>query len=125
MKHTELNDMMEFGHVVRVLSDGTFRDTDAHGLFAPELRFPTYPDGSYKPNGDRVIMEQAKDQWWELLTWYTGQYGYNGPVMHASEYVGGDLARNILAQPGMYVACLVYPDTFAEADGWCVAYREA
>lgn len=44
---------------------------------------------------------------WEPMTGYTGQYGYNGPHMHPSEYVGGALARDILDTPGLYVCVVV------------------
>lgn len=33
---------------------------------------------------------------WEPLTGRTGQYGYNGAVMHASEFIGGGLAADLL-----------------------------
>jgi hypothetical protein len=44
---------------------------------------------------------------WEPLSGYTGQYGYNGAVMHASEYLGGRLAADILDDPGVYVVVTV------------------
>lgn len=44
---------------------------------------------------------------WEPMAGYTGQYGYNGPHMHPSEYVGGGMARDILDTPGLYVCVLV------------------
>jgi hypothetical protein len=45
---------------------------------------------------------------WELLDGYSGQYGYSGPVMHPSEFIGGGMARDILATPGTYVAVAAY-----------------
>jgi hypothetical protein len=44
---------------------------------------------------------------WTLLSGFTGQDGYNGPVMHASEYVGGGLERHIRETPGYYVVLIV------------------
>lgn len=44
---------------------------------------------------------------WELLTGYTGQHGYRGAVMHASEFIGGRMALDILNTPGIYVALAV------------------
>jgi hypothetical protein len=121
--HTEtLNDTMEFEHVIRVLSDGGI--TEPIEPHAPDL--DTYGD-------DADLIASAKRQGWELLAGWTGQYGYAGPVMHASEYIGGALARWILSNPGLYVALVVEsddtqyePDAGAETEpaGWCVAYRE-
>lgn len=48
-------------------------------------------------------MERAHADNWELLEGYTGQYGYNGPVMHDSETLSGGLARDVLNEPGVYV----------------------
>jgi len=59
------------------------------------------------------------------LTGYTGQYGYHGAVMHASEYIGGGLADDILSTPGTYVVVVVNveddeADEFAEPAGWAI-----
>lgn len=62
---------------------------------------------------------------WELMTGYTGQYGYTGPMMHASEFVGGRLARDILATPGLYAVVTVTDMTSGElADEWAVARKD-
>lgn len=45
--------------------------------------------------------------------------------MHTSEYIGGGLARDILAQPGYYVALVEYPSDGGEPDGWAVARMDA
>jgi hypothetical protein len=62
------------------------------------------------------------------MTGCTGQYGYNGPIMHESEYVGGGMERRILETPGYYVCCAVYDqddeDGDYEAFGWVCLYRE-
>ena len=34
---------------------------------------------------------------WQPVTGYSGQHGYSGPVMHASEYLGGGMARDLLS----------------------------
>lgn len=51
--------------------------------------------------------------------------------MHASEYIGGKLARDILATPGLYVAVVSYatledddPEPDDSIAGWAIAYRE-
>ena len=86
----ELSSLMDFDHVIEVHDDGTVTDA-APGIYAPELHgeeFTGFTD-------------------WRLLSGYTGQYGYNGPVMHPSEFVGGRLAQDILTTPGLYVALVV------------------
>lgn len=52
---------------------------------------------------------------WDALSGFTGQYGYNGPMMHPSEYVSGGLARWITETPGTYVYVEV-----GDGDGWAV-----
>jgi len=99
-----LNDMMEFDHVIRVHADGTV--TDEPGVYAPDLHDDDEPIG------------------WTLLDGYSGQYGYSGPIMHASEYIGGGLARDILATPGVYVALVNYLSDDEEPEGWAVARKD-
>jgi hypothetical protein len=105
-----LNGRMEFDHVVEVHADGSVTDTDLHapGLYDDEV--------------------QSDD--WELMNGYSGQYGYSGPMMHDSEYIGGGLERDILAQPGYYVALVNYvttedPEDDDNMSGWAVAFRES
>ena len=86
----DLNAVMEFDHVIYSHGDGTV--SDVSGVYAPEVHGgDTFTHGT-----------------WELLRGRTGQYGYDGPCMHPSEYVGGGLARDILNTPGLYVACADY-----------------
>src|SRR5690242_8017377 len=104
-----LNDRMEFDHVIRVHEDGTVSDA---GIPAPDL------DGE----SDTVSAP------WQLMTGYTGQHGYRGPIMHQSEFIGGRMARDILATPGLYVALVAEtypddPDAERELIGWAVAYQ--
>ena len=64
------------------------------------------------PDGDDHSLEAG----WELLTGFTGQYSYNGPGMHPSEYIGGGLASHILDTPGLYA--VLYGDT-----SWYMAHK--
>lgn len=111
--HDELRAVMDFDRTVRVHADGTV--TDDAREFAPDV---VYVEGS----AGRVMTEGAH---WQLLTGYTSQHGYRGPIMHASEYIGGRLADDILSTPGVYVVVEVRePDTsYPEGDpiGWVVA----
>ena len=104
----KLSDLMDFDHVIQVHPDGTVTEPD--DVYAPEL------------DGGTVQMGYGK---WSLLAGYTGQYSYNGPIMHSSEFIGGRLARDILDTPGMYVAVVVWADDpNDEPAGWAVAFRE-
>lgn len=91
----ELNEIMEFDHIIRVAEDGTItepRDVDI------------YADLNVAPDGtDEFDLSDG----WELLKGFTGQYSYNGPVMHPSEFIGGGLERHIRETPGYYVALVV------------------
>lgn len=109
MTPDNLNDVMEFDHVIRVHEDGTVTD-GVKNVWAPEVY--SEDDGPPAMNGD-----------WKLMNGYSGQDRYSGPIMHPSEFIGGQMARDILETPGLYVAIVV--DTIdGEADGWAVAYRE-
>lgn len=122
-----LNDLMQFDHIVKVGPDGAVSDGDISAYF--ELSTYKGDDGEWHENF------QLPDGW-ELLRGFTGQYSYNGPVMHPSEFIGGGLERHIRETPGYYVALTVESDCGytepnctedagcdCEPDGWAVAYR--
>lgn len=100
----KLNDLMEFDHVVRVDDSGNV--DHASDVYAPSLS-----DGELDSSD------------WSLMDGYSGQSGYSGPIMHASEFVGGAIERDILATPGLYVTLVDYPSDETEPEGWAVAYR--
>lgn len=96
--YRKVNDV-EFDHVFTVMSGGTITDGPS-GIYAPSSH-----DGELDGSG------------WEYFTHgYTGQYGYRGPIMHASEFIGGRLERDILSTPGIYAVVADYPNTH-EFDG--------
>lgn len=104
----DLNDTMEFDHVVEVRADGSIVDRD--DIYAPEC----FDDGS---GG----IDFAGAQGWTALDGYSGQDRYSGPIMHASEYVGGRLADDILSEPGVYVVVVITDlDDLEEPSGWAV-----
>lgn len=120
-----LNEIMDIDHVVRVNPDRTV--SDAPGVYAPELRMQTLGDeyGSILDEHEEDFCKQAEDQGgWEVLRGFTGQYSYNGVVMHPSEFIGGYLEDHILDHPGLYVAVVVETDDDDEPAGWAVLYRE-
>lgn len=97
---TELRAIAEFDQPFTVDAVGAVTDAPA-GTYAPEVY---HVDDAQAPH-DVDIMSGYP--WEQFSGGYTGQYGYNGAVMHASEYLGGRLATDILATPGTYVVCAV------------------
>lgn len=121
-----LNSVMDFDHVIEVGPEGEVFDVhpDA-GIWAPEVSISSEsePESVRKPfiSGDG----------WSLMSGYSGQWSYAGPVMHASEFIGGKLADDILSAPGYYVAVVV-TDADADSDngdddtaGWAIAFHDA
>lgn len=117
-----LNDVLGFDTgAIEVHEDGTVTDADA---YAPELYMEVDADGQSIHADDSDLHGQASHAGWELLTGWTGQSGYRGPVMHASEYLGGRLAEYILETPGIYTAVVVETDDDSEdAAGWAIARK--
>jgi len=73
-------------------------------------------------NDDTDIVIDSPD--WSALTGYTGQHGYNGAVMHSSEYFGGKLYADVMSTPGTY-AIVEVRDILDDDEpvGWCVVRR--
>lgn len=125
----ELQNAMEFDRIVLVDTEGNISNT-----YISAGDVDSYFDLSVGEDGtDYFEMSEG----WTLLQGYTGQYGYNGPVMHPSEFIGGRLARDILETPGYYVALVVNApcdyDGTTECDietgcdcepaGWAIAFK--
>lgn len=87
---------VEFDSPFTVTAAGELADAPA-GIYAPEV---------YHDESTDITMSGAETTW-EALTGYTGQHSYSGAVMHASEYLGGRLAADILETPGVYVVTSV------------------
>lgn len=100
--HEQLQRAMDFDHPIVVNEDGTI--TDAVEVYAPAVH---HVEGAQHPHD----VEIDSDQWVTWSVGYTGQHSYNGAVMHSSEFIGGRLADDLLAEPGTYVVCAVevYP----------------
>lgn len=111
---------LEFDTVFEVkVSDGTV--IERHDLYAPTVT--NDPDGDVDVDGEG----------WECLTGMTGQYGYNGAGMHASEYIGTGIAERLYdmavtaAEDGerlAFVAVVIDDADDGEPDGWAIAYRK-
>jgi hypothetical protein len=119
-----LNDIMTFDQVIRVRPDGTIED-NVPGVYAPQLYMQTADDeyGSILKEHEDDYIKQAAGQGWEILSGWTGQYGYHGICLHASELVGGGLETHIRETPGLYVTLTVDTDDEDGPTEWVVAYR--
>lgn len=115
MSSRTLNQIMEFGHVIRV-ENGVI--TEPSGIYAPDVYQAADADGNY------VAEPKLLGSDWSLMRGYTGQDGYDGASMHASESIGGRLESDILENDGFYVSLIVYSDDGDEPSSWVVAYRE-
>jgi len=95
---------------VEVNADGTI--TERRDLYTPEVYANTTDDGeSYLPDAEADAHATLNREGWEPMRGYTGQHGAGADAwfMHASEFIGGGLARDILATPGVYAAVVIYP----------------
>lgn len=110
-----LNELVEFDCPFRVTEDGQVETGPFEGVYAPEVHHDDESD---------VVIEG--DGWWAWSTGYTGQFGYAGPVMHASEFIGGRMERDLLEEPGVYVVTSVETlDDSEEAAGWIVLKQDS
>lgn len=122
-----LNAVMEFDHVIRVNTDGTVSD-NVDGVWAPEVWIHSESD----PNGAPIVSSMHNmPEPWSLVSGYSSQWQYSGPIMHASEYIGGGMADDILSRPGLWaVVTVTDADTDSESGdddlvGWAVAHVPA
>lgn len=129
MTEEGLDQLMEFGHTIHVHEDGTVTED---GPRANEMLLVCLDSDGGAPDPDQADIDLSLGAGWSLLTGWTGQYGYRGPIMHASEYIGGGLARYILETPGYYCSVIVDgipedagEDVETESVGWAIAYRPA
>ena len=105
-----LNSLIEFDQTFTI-KDGVILDS---AEYAPSVWH------------DDVNDVEIESQYWEAFSvGYTGQYGYKGAVMHASEQLSGKLERDIISTNGTYalVAVEVFPDEDDECPepaGWMI-----
>ena len=123
-----LSEEMEFDYIIYSHGDGTISDVNPYvSLWGPDIFTIEREDGTWT--------EEDVEGPWSLLTGFSGQHAYSGGHMHASEYIGGGLARHILETPGFYMAAVVVPiplerddywydEDGDQADSWAVAYAE-
>lgn len=105
-----INSAIEFDQVFRVTENGLVIDE-------PNVYAPSSYDGSLDASG-----------WSYWSTGYSGQDRYTGPIMHASEQLAGGIARDLLAQPGVYALVVDYSldeeDGDDNATGWAVVRKD-
>ena len=96
--------------IVGQLQDGrTVIENPLQYVHAPEVYLYVDKDGNGvgEEEIDNVAWNKPQEQW-EAVKGYTGQYGYNGPTMHSSEFLGGGMARDVLENVGaVYVLVTV------------------
>jgi hypothetical protein len=122
---TDIN-AQEFDHVFEIAADGRVVDGPT-GVFGPERCEHDEAD-------DMLIdgVPYMEHQEWAALTGLTHQYSYRGPVMHASEYVGQELARWLAEgypRNTPFVMCPVEAEDEetgedGEPAGWCILVRK-
>lgn len=115
----QLNGLVEFDSPFEVTADGEVV-TPLSGVYAPSVY--QYSDEDGQSVGDPEIDGEG----WDFVDGYSGQSGYSGPVMHPSEYLGGGMARDVLAEPGIYaVTEVVDPEDEDPGDpiGWVLVKR--
>ena len=77
--------VQEFGDVFRITGNTV---EGVSGVRAPEVY-----------NDDETDIMICGDGW-TALRGITGQWGYNGPIMHSSEFVGSSVARAMVESAG-------------------------
>lgn len=84
--------------------------SEASGVYAPSV---------YSYGGGDVEIDGSGWEFWS--TGRSGQHSYRGPVMHPSEQLSGGLARDLLAEPGVYtVTEAMDPEDMDNLVGWVV-----
>jgi hypothetical protein len=116
---------MDFDHVISVDARGRVSDGPAD-VHAPESVIGTDADGQIlQADYDAWVAGIEAAGWGTFTDGYSGQQGNFAPaIMHASEYIGGHLAEDIVRRPGLYAAVTVETlDDSEEAAGWAIVFR--
>ena len=102
LNRDNLNDAIEFDSPFRITETG---EMESVYVYTPYVEHDETDE--YTIDG---IPRKSQSVWEAFSTGYSGQYGYRGPVMHASESIGGALAADILSTPGVYLVTAVETD---------------
>jgi hypothetical protein len=115
----DLNDLMQVDHVVLVREDGTVADAPS-SIYAPDIYV------GHTGNGKEYVLVQAHQNDWSVEYGWSRQYNYAGPVMHPSEFIGGDVADHIMETPGLWAAVVPHDmDADDLSDGWVLCFKES
>lgn len=90
-----------------------------------------HPEGVYAPNVDHSESHDIDidEPGWEAFTGFTGQFGYNGACLHASEGVSRRIAEELVRlavdEPQTYVMVVVSAGVIEDGDsdepaGWAI-----
>lgn len=77
----------------------------------PQTATPHAPRVTVHPADGSVLMDAPG---WLPVDGYSGQHGYDGPIMHPSELLGGGIARDLLAGvmgSGWFAVVAVFSET--------------
>jgi hypothetical protein len=110
-----LDGTAEWDYPFRIEPGGVYTDGLA-GVHEPDVYVDCDADGSMLPQAVERLAADLRGQGWEPVG-TSGQQG-GGWVMHASEYLGGRLADEVISTPGVYVLVEVrglYTDEVDEA----------
>ena len=114
----QLVNAVEFDHPFTI-RDGAVEDVA--DVWAPTATSYEREDGTWSE------AELDSTDWTLVSHGWTGQYGYNGPVMHSSEFIGERIAERLAELAPDYRAFAVIAvdcealDGERELDGWVVA----
>ena len=112
MNPDDLNTAVEFDSPFRVTPEG-----EVESVY-PDV----FPPSAYHVEGERE--PDIDGLGWEFVDGYSGQHGYSGPVMHASEQLAGGMATDVLATPGVYSLAVVEDlDDPENPAGWVLLRR--
>ena len=94
-----LNSRVEFESAFRILSGSRIEDSLSE-VFAPEVYLYVDKNGFAVSEEEIDMRPWYEATEWEVVNGYSGQYGCAGPTMHASEYLGGSMAKDVLEDVG-------------------------
>lgn len=117
--------------LAQAIQDLSFDEAFTITVFDEAVSRLSFPSGVYAPNVDHSDHHDIDidDPGWEALTGFTGQYGYSGAVMHASEFVGREIARELVRladdEPQTFVMVVVSAGVLEDGEedepaGWAI-----
>lgn len=108
----DINDILALdGRAIRVYADGQWEETQ---LYPPE-------QGSIGNVEDFVhYFSKPNDRDWVLVSGMSNQYGYDGPLMHPSEFLDESFWEYMREHPGCYATVSLLDE---DEDSWAVMFH--